>query len=252
MKSPVPDVWKEAVVIPVLKPVTDRSQTTGYLCKTVQRMVNSRLIWVLESRNLLSGAHCRFRHHRSALDHVVNLEYRIQNAFQLSQYLVTVFFDLQKAYDKPGGTVFSEPCTAGMSAVVYHCLCVTRGPILSFWLGNIPSARCLQENGIPQGSVLSLTLFAISIKGLVNAFGPPVTTSLYVDDLAIYYSSRTIVTIARWLQGAFNRLSRWARVNGFTFSPDKAKYLHFSRLSGLHPDPCLSLEEPRSFLCTNT
>jgi potassium voltage-gated channel Eag-related subfamily H protein 8 len=105
-QSLVADIWKQAIVIPVLKPGGDRSQATGYrpigltscLCKTMQRMVNRRFVWVLENRNLLSGAQCGFRHHRSALDHLVNLKYHIQNAFLPSQHLVAVFFDLEKPY----------------------------------------------------------------------------------------------------------------------------------------------------------
>jgi hypothetical protein len=34
-----------------------------------------------------------------AIDHLVNLEYHIQNAFLRRQHLVAVFFDLEKAYD---------------------------------------------------------------------------------------------------------------------------------------------------------
>jgi hypothetical protein len=76
---------------------------------------------------------------------------------------------------------------------------------------------------------LNVTLFAISVNGLMKAVGPSVTTSLYVDDGAIYSSSRTIVTIERRLQGAINRLSRCARGNGFVFSPDKTKHLRATR-----------------------
>jgi hypothetical protein len=84
-------------------------------------------------------------------------------------------------------------------------------------------------------------LVLITINGLVNAVVSSVTTSLYVDDDAICCSSRSVGTIERRLQGAVNRLSLWALKNGFTFFPDKTKYLHFTRLRGLHPDPCLSL-----------
>jgi potassium voltage-gated channel Eag-related subfamily H protein 8 len=105
--SPVPDTCTEVIVNPVLKPDGDRSQANNYrpisltsrLCNTMERMVNSRLVWVLGSRNLFSGAQCGFRRRRSALDHLVKLDYHVQIAFLLHQHLVAVFFDLEKAYD---------------------------------------------------------------------------------------------------------------------------------------------------------
>jgi hypothetical protein len=45
--------------------------------------------------------------------------------------------------------------------------------------------RYPQENGVLQGSVLSVTLFAIFINGLADAVGPSVTTWLYVDNFTI-------------------------------------------------------------------
>jgi hypothetical protein len=56
---------------------------------------------------------------------LLKLEYHIQNAFLLRRYLVAVFFDLEKAYDTPGGAVFSEPFIARISGVAYHCLFLT-------------------------------------------------------------------------------------------------------------------------------
>jgi potassium voltage-gated channel Eag-related subfamily H protein 8 len=83
MESLVPDACKEAIVIfvRVLKPCIDRPQATWsqtdqprqFLCKAVERVVNRRLVWFLESRKLLSGTQCGFRRHRSAVDRLVNL-----------------------------------------------------------------------------------------------------------------------------------------------------------------------------------
>jgi hypothetical protein len=69
-----------------------------------------------------------------------------------------------------------------------------------------------------------------------------VSTSLYVDDFAIFYGSWGIDTIERRLQLAIHRLSRWALENGFSFSRTKSLCVHFTRLRGLHPHPTLFLE----------
>lgn len=70
-------------------------------------------------------------------------------------------------------------------------------------------ALYFKERELPQGSVLSVTLFLVTINGMVNAVGPFVATSLYVDDFAVYCSSRSTFSVERWLQIAVNRSSRW-------------------------------------------
>jgi hypothetical protein len=99
----------------------------------------------------------------------------------------------------------------------------------------------VQKNGVPQGSVLSVTLFAITINSLVRAIGPHVFTSLYVDDVAIFYALTNMDTIERRFQLTINHLSHWALQNGFSFSAAKTQYVHFLRLRGVHPPPVLYL-----------
>jgi hypothetical protein len=65
----------------------------------MERMVNDRLLFILEKVNLLARARYGFRRHRSAVDHLISLERQIQNCFVLRHQLVTVFFVLEKAYD---------------------------------------------------------------------------------------------------------------------------------------------------------
>ncbi|WP_179117403.1 endonuclease/exonuclease/phosphatase family protein, partial [Solemya velum gill symbiont] len=58
----LPPDWRHALVIAIAKPGKDSTQANSYrpisltscLCKTFERMINSRLVWTLESQNLLS------------------------------------------------------------------------------------------------------------------------------------------------------------------------------------------------------
>jgi hypothetical protein len=56
---------------------------------------------------------------------------------------------------------------------------------------NVLSASYAQENGVPQVSVLNVTLFAVAINGMVNAIEPSVVTSC-VDDIAISFVPGTL------------------------------------------------------------
>ena len=61
-------------------------------------MINERLVWYLESNNIITEFQSGFRHQRSTNDHLVRLETFIREAFIKKEHLVAVF-DLEKAYD---------------------------------------------------------------------------------------------------------------------------------------------------------
>ena len=59
-----------------------------------------------------------------------------------------------------------------------------------------------QEQGVPQGGVLSTTLFSIKINDIVKCLG----------------NLKSMATIERQLQQNFNKIENWATSNGFKFS----------------------------------
>ena len=62
-------------------------------------MINKRLVWYLESNNLITKLQSGFRAERSTNDNLVRLETFIRDAFIKREHVVAVFFDLEKAYD---------------------------------------------------------------------------------------------------------------------------------------------------------
>ncbi|GFY03556.1 putative RNA-directed DNA polymerase from transposon X-element [Trichonephila clavipes] len=65
----------------------------------MERMVSARLMFHLESHNLLSPLQSGFRKSRSTTDNLLRLETSIREAFVKKQYNISVFFDIKKAYD---------------------------------------------------------------------------------------------------------------------------------------------------------
>ena len=100
-----PSSWKEAIIIPVPKPGKDHSNSSNYrpialtscLCKTMERMVYSRLLWQLENIGALDSTQCGFRKNHSTSDHLVRFETFMRNAFINGDHVVSVLFDLEKA-----------------------------------------------------------------------------------------------------------------------------------------------------------
>uniref|UniRef100_A0A6G5AB10 Putative tick transposon n=1 Tax=Rhipicephalus microplus TaxID=6941 RepID=A0A6G5AB10_RHIMP len=103
----IPTSWKEAIIIPILKEGKDPSLASGYraialtscLCKAFEKVINCRLVDFLETNNLLDPFQCGFRESRSTTDHLVRIEAQIRDAFVHEQYCLSVFLDIEKAYD---------------------------------------------------------------------------------------------------------------------------------------------------------
>ena len=95
--------------------------------------------------------------------------------------------------------------------------------------------------GVPQGSILTVTLFIVKINSITRCIRYDVDKSLFVDDFGVSHRSKHMQAIERQLQLHLNRNEDWADNNGFKFSQSKTVCVHFCRRRGLHPDPYLVL-----------
>ncbi len=251
MEHTFPRTWREAIIIPIPKEGKDRTKPSTYrpisltscICKLLERMVNTRLVWHLEQRNLLTPIQCGFRKNRSTMDHLVTLTTQISTAFVLRQHLVAIFFDLEKAYDTTWryGILRTIHSWGLRGRLPLFLVAFLSSRYFRVRLGDRLSASHHLENGVPQGSILSVTLFAIAINSIASIIREPVKASLFVDDFAIFCSSKSIQVIERQLQLVLNKLQEWTDATGFKFSASKTSCMHFCRIYHLHNHPDLSL-----------
>ena len=102
----VPQTWREAIMIPLSKPGKDSSDACNYrpisltscLCKTMERIINLRLQWYLESENLLVPQQAGFRQCYSTEDQATYLSQEIEDAFQEKKLVLAAWIDLRKAF----------------------------------------------------------------------------------------------------------------------------------------------------------
>ena len=59
-------------------------------------------------------------------------------------------------------------------------------------LGSTISDNFEQEMGVPQGSILSVTLFRLKINSLADVLKNDMQGSLYVDDFVLCYKSKNM------------------------------------------------------------
>ncbi|KAG8177447.1 hypothetical protein JTE90_008631 [Oedothorax gibbosus] len=246
-----PTSWQRAIVIPIAKPGKDPQDAGNYrpialtscLCKLMERMVNARLVYCLEEKGTFSPFQSGFRHHRSTIDNILLLETSIREAFVRNQHLVSIFFDMEKAYDRTWRYGILKDLYhlgfRGNLPVFIQNFLKTR--VFQVRVGSTLSRDFYQREGVPQGSVLSVVLFILKINDIVKQLPLTVKGTLFVDDFQISCASANMSTIERQLQIAIRKITDWTNSNGFVISNQKTICMHFCRKRGLHPDPEITL-----------
>ncbi|GFU21467.1 probable RNA-directed DNA polymerase from transposon X-element [Trichonephila clavipes] len=248
-----PTQWQEAIVIPILKPGKDPKNPLSYrpialtscLCKTLERMANARLVYQLEKNKSIPLFQSGFRKGRSTLDNIITLENKIRNAFVRRNHLVSIFFDIEKAYDRTWRygilrTLFNFGFRGNLPTFIKKFLNLRTFRVR---LGGTLSAPFTQAEGVPQGSILSVTLFICHISSILNILSPSIQASLYVDDLQISCEGSDMRMIERQLQTAVNNILKWCDTNGHSISASKSCCVHFCRKRGIHPDPEIRIRD---------
>ena len=248
----LPKSWKISLIIPIKKPNKDATEATSYrpialtscICKVMEKMINTRFVWHLERNNLITPYQFGFRRNRSTLDPLLRLSNQIQQGFANQKQTIGVFFDLEKAYDTAWRQgIIKELCELGIKGNMLRFLrSFLTDRYIKVKVGNKISNHFKQEEGVPQGSILSVALFSVAINKIVNNIHSPVNCSLFVDDLAIYCSSYDAVTACRYLQKAIDDINKWAEENGFKFSPQKTIAVRFTRSRRFEVIPTLKLK----------
>ncbi|GFT92377.1 probable RNA-directed DNA polymerase from transposon X-element [Trichonephila clavipes] len=190
-----PTQWQEAIVIPILKPGKDPKNPLSYrpialtscICKTLERAVNARLVYQLEKNKCIPLFQSGFRKGRSTLDNNITLENKIRNAFVRRNHLVSIFFEIEKAYDRFWHygilrTLFNFGLRGNLPTFIKKIFNLRTFRVR---LGGTLSAPFTQAEGVPQGSILSVTLFICHISHILHVLSPSIQASLYVDDLQI-------------------------------------------------------------------
>ena len=246
-----PSTWRNAVVLPFLKPNKKPGNCSHYrplaltscICKLLEKIVNARLVSFLESNDELSQFQYGFRRMRSTADALVRLETAILESFANKNHLVAVFFDIVKAYDTTWrfGILRKLHYVGVRGALGFFISNFLHQRNFKVQIGTTLSNNYVQEQGVPQGCVLSVTLFALAINDVTSVIPPDIKYSLYVDDLAIFLSSPNIRSIERRLQYTINRIHSWSQNNGFQLSIEKTTAVHFHRKRGLPTEPSLLL-----------
>ena len=233
-----PDSWRTAIVIPILKPGKNPHLCTSYrpisltscFCKIMEKMINRRLIMYLDRENIIQPYQSGSRKSHSTYDSLVRFESAICETLLKSEYLVAVYFDIEKAFDMVW--------VHGLLQILKNIGLEGHLPIfiknflknrkIRVRLGDTLSSEYSLDNGTPQGSILSPILFILIINYMFKN-APDVNKSLFFDDGLAWTTGADLHTALDKMQKTLDTISAWGPKLGIKFSTLKTKYMIFTR-----------------------
>ena len=234
----IPQNWKHSIIIPILKPEKNKFETNSYrpisllntMAKILEKIIDSRLRWFLEKNNFLDPRQNGFRRHRSTTNTLHDIQEEIHSTLEAKQMMGLISLDISKAYD----TTWRPRIVEILSNII--CKGNLFNFIQNFLTDRTFQVKCneklskiyVQNNGVPQGSTLSVSLFLLAINDIPSVIQPPVKCTLFADDFNIFCRGINTNRTIKYLQNAITALQDWSLVSGFSFSAGKSQCTFFT------------------------
>lgn len=234
-----PVEWRKSVVIPIPKcPDAKYPNDTRPINliksrpKLLDKLINARLIHILESNNLISSNQFGFRKCKQTLDSLIKLDNVIEKEIN-GNHVHLVSFDIMKAFDKiwPQSILLKLKEFSIGGNMYDYIVDYLQERSFKVRNGAILSKSVQTDIGVPQGSPLSSTLFIIAFQHILEEIEEDAETSYlaYADDLVIYVTNSSNMLNTKNLQSIINRISKKGLTVGLKFSVEKSKSLHICK-----------------------
>ncbi|KAM7304187.1 hypothetical protein ISCGN_014087 [Ixodes scapularis] len=200
----VPEGWKLADIIPLLKTGKPPGRAESYrpvaltscVSKLFERLLQARLSWYLEKHEGFPKCTTRFRKGLTAQDSILDLTSDLEDNKYRRRNTVVVFLDVERAYDGvPLSAILGMLTDIGLTGKIQAFLGNSlTGRRIQIRDSGIVSTPRIMHRGLPQGSVLSPTLFNIVMAKLPQSIprsALPVQMSIYADVICLARTSST-------------------------------------------------------------
>lgn len=226
-----PKQFKKAKVLPILKPGKERKSPRSYrpismlngLDKVFEKIILKRINDYTEENNILSKEQFGFRKEHSTIHQVKRIVNMISNNKNQRKSTGVVFLDIEKAFDSiwHNGVIFK---LNKFGYPIYLQKIVKSFLTERYFEVNIDNEISSQRKvpaGVPQGSVLSPTLYAIYTSDFKTQRNQ--SAAFYADDTAIIINGKVSNAIVKNMKKALIHTEKYFNKWKIKINQDKTQ-----------------------------
>lgn len=213
-RKTLPANWKHSIVVPIPKNSGYSNEPDSFrpisltccISKVLERMVNRRLIRYLEDGNYLDHRQHAFRPCHGTDTYFASLGQVLDDALNDNNHIEIATLDLSKAYNRAWTpSVLRQLANWGLSGNILHFIKnFLTGRTFQVFIGNHRSNVTGEETGVPQGSVIAVTLFLVAMNSIFKSLPKGRFIFVYADDIVLIAVGKHPVALRRKLQAAVN------------------------------------------------
>lgn len=247
-----PNEWRESLVVPIPKNSIQARDASKYrpisltscLSKVTEKMVNRRLKEKLEADGRLGFWQHAFRSGYGTGTYFSALGHLLQEAHSSGQHVDMISLDISKAFNRTWTPlVLQQLLEWGFTGnILAFCRNFLIGRSFRVVIGNQSSRAFPEETGVPQGSVLAVTLFLVAMNGVFRNLPPNVYIYVYADDILIVTVGYTPRATRVKAQAAVSAVNKWASSVGFTMSASKCMRGHICKFRHKLHGPAIKID----------
>lgn len=237
----VPEIWSKSVVVPIFKakahtdPLNYRPVSlTSVCCKSMERIVASKLADYLEENDILSSHQYGFRRNRSTEDQLLLTYDDVGRWMDGGDVVDVILLDFSKAFDVVNHSVLlSMLQSLGVGGrLLTWIFAFLSGRMMSVCVDGCHSRPVEVTSGVPQGSVLGPLLFLVYINYVANDLS--CSYKAFADDFKLYLkyprtNSSQVFCGIRSLQNDLNVVDSVARSWNLALNPRKCVVMRYHK-----------------------
>lgn len=231
----VPQLWKVAEVIMILKPGKIPHNTSSYrpisllpvISKVFEKVLAIRLNEIITRKNLIPDHQFGFRSKHSTIDQIHRITNIIENALEAKNVCSVLFLDVAQAFDKVwhSGLIFK----------LNQQLPIEYADILRSYLTDRYFRVKQKEEyssinpikaGVPQGSVLGPILYLLYTNDIPDTSHNTIAT--FADDTAILSIADNNYDSIKNLQLSINKIQDWTKKWKIKLNQTKSVHVDFT------------------------